>query len=66
MSLPRTREGLEAEGYKYSTRGKCKACQADIEWWVTPKKAWMPFNKDLEVHWVTCPYRDRFKGKNTK
>jgi len=66
--LPRTREGLEAAGYKYSTRGKCRKCPASVQWFVTPNAAWMPFDMpgpdgEFDNHWATCPARESFKKK---
>lgn len=67
-ALPNTRAGLEAAGYKYSTKGKCRGCPAQIQWFVSPKKQWMPFDMPDEKgefinHWATCPSRKSFKRK---
>lgn len=64
--LPKTRGGLAAAGYKYSTKGKCRKCPATVQWFVTPSKAWMPFdmpdvNGEFENHWATCPAAKDFK-----
>lgn len=66
--LPRTREGLEAVGYKFSTMGSCRGCGVQIQWYVTPEKKWMPFDRanqmgEFENHWGSCPARQRFKKK---
>lgn len=67
--LPKTREGLEAAGYKFSTKGTCSGCRAEVQWFVTPLKRWMPFDMpgpdgEFLNHWATCPQRDRFKKKS--
>lgn len=68
-SLPNTRDGLEAAGYKFSTNGKCRGCPAQIQWFVTPGKRWMPFDMPDEKgeflnHWASCPSRKSFKGRD--
>jgi hypothetical protein len=67
-ALPKTREGLEAAKYRYSTQGKCRGCPAQIQWYVTPNGSWMPFDMpdekgEFENHWGTCPGRKSFKRK---
>ncbi len=65
-ALPNTRESLTATGYKFCTNGKCRKCPAQIQWFVTPKNAWMPFDMptadgSFENHWATCPAAKAFK-----
>lgn len=69
MAFPNTREGLIEAGYTFSTKGKCRGCPAEIQWFVTPIKRWMPFDMpddkgEFLNHWATCPARKSFKGKD--
>lgn len=60
MPFPHTDTGLAEQGYEFEGKGKCKACQADIEWWRTPKQKHIPLNAGtLEPHWHTCPQVDQ-------
>lgn len=66
MPFPNTRDGLIDAGYKFSRLGKCSGCPAQIQWYVTPGKRWMPFdmpdaNGEFLNHWATCPASKSFK-----
>ena len=63
-----TRASLEAKGYRFSSKGICKGCKADVQWYVTPKSAWTPMNMPdaegkFENHWATCPSAKSFKKR---
>jgi hypothetical protein len=71
MAFPRTRHELEQAGYRYVRTLTCTGptCSAMIEWWLTPKKKYIPlefresFGVDIcEPHWATCPDRARFQS----
>jgi hypothetical protein len=42
MKFPATKEELEAAGYLFDNDAKCRACGADMEWWITPNGKKMP------------------------
>jgi hypothetical protein len=63
----KTEDELIAQGYRYKNSGKCRGCQAAIQWWTTPAKKNMPLDPStLEPHWGTCPEREQFKKKRSK
>jgi hypothetical protein len=41
---PITSDELKRLGYQYDNDGACKACQAPLEWWITPGGAKMPMS----------------------
>jgi hypothetical protein len=60
--FPRTDTELTSAGYEYESKDKCRGCQADIEWWLTPRGKHMPLDPGtLEPHWSTCPKAKDFK-----
>jgi hypothetical protein len=67
MPFPRTRDELVAGGYKFSNHARCKACQAEVEWWETSRGKKMPFNLMQDgnspsvTHFVDCPGADLFR-----
>jgi hypothetical protein len=62
MSLPKTREALEAEGYIFLNEAKCRGCGAEILWAKTAHGKRMPFDREtLEPHWATCPQAKEFR-----
>lgn len=64
MPFPQTETELAEAGYKYQGTGKCRKCQAEINWYETPKGRMMPLDPDLKPHWSSCPFADDFrKGK---
>lgn len=42
MPIPTTREGLIDAGYEFSGEGRCRSCDAELEWWISPKGNKMP------------------------
>jgi hypothetical protein len=75
MPLPTNRRDLEAFGYQQLpvTRpggAHCSACNAPIEWWLTPRYKKMPFRsavingvEQLIPHFSDCPKAQEFKKK---
>lgn len=62
MPFPKTDNDLVAQGYEFDNKSKCRGCQADIEWWRTPKGKNIPLDAaTLEVHWSTCPKAKDFR-----
>jgi hypothetical protein len=43
MAIPTQREELVAAGYVFDDESRCRWCGIEIEWWLTPKGAKMPF-----------------------
>lgn len=69
--LPTTREGLEADGYIFEGRSRCKACPATIEWWRRIGGRPMPMefveaSKTIEPHWSRCPNANQFRRQQQK
>jgi hypothetical protein len=61
-SFPRTDTDLSAKGYEFKNKGTCKGCQADIEWWQTPRGKSIPLDAGtLEPHWANCPNAGEFR-----
>lgn len=57
---------LRAAGYKFDSKGKCKGpnCQAEIEWWRTPKLKTIPLDPGtMQPHWSTCLDVETFRKK---
>ena len=78
MPLPETREGILAAGYAHMRDGRCRAasCDAPVEWWVTPRGKYQPFDlverapleggakRDrLLPHHASCPEVSKFRTK---
>ena len=42
MAIPEKREDLVAMGYVFDNESKCRSCEAEIEWWITPRGKKMP------------------------
>lgn len=64
MPFPKTDTELEAAGYAFESKDKCRGCKADIEWWLTPKQKHIPLDAGtMEPHWSTCPEADQFRRK---
>lgn len=65
-ALPETRHGLEAAGYQFLNRTRCKGCGREIEWWrrvpgpPTPVE-WVPEAQKMMNHFAVCPKREMFK-----
>jgi hypothetical protein len=66
-SFPRTDTDLVAQGYVFESKGKCRGCGADIEWWLTPKQKHIPLDAaTLEPHWSTCSDAKGFRRPQPK
>ena len=53
--MKKTRQELEAAGYKFADFGSCRRCKAPVVWYETPRKKLMAFDRDtLEIHSATC------------
>lgn len=65
MPFPTTETGLREAGYEPPAGNKpshCTACNAEIEWWRTPKGKNIPLDAGTLVpHWSTCPKADQFR-----
>lgn len=68
MPIPNRRDDLQSFGYSFLNLSHCSGCNAQIEWWSTPRGKKMPFNvvksgenEFLEPHWGTCPVADKFR-----
>jgi len=67
MAFPKTFDELQAANYRFDNHSRCRACDAEMEWWITPKGKKMPFNlmpagdSPAVAHFVTCPEADSFR-----
>lgn len=67
MATPNTRRELEATGFIFLNRARCKGCGRTIEWWRKVPRAPTPFEEPPEApgkivnHFITCPKREQFK-----
>jgi len=62
MGFPKSIEETTAHGYRHEGLAKCRACQADIEWWHTPNGKKIPMDHGTATpHWSTCPNADDFR-----
>lgn len=62
MEFQKSIDEMRAAGYKHAGLAQCRACQADIEWWETPKGKKIPMNHGTaEPHWSTCPDAENFR-----
>lgn len=67
MQFPKTDTELKAQGYQFDNTAKCRGCNAEIEWWVTPKSKKIPLDPGtMEPHWATCPNADDFREPKPK
>lgn len=73
IDFPASREALEAAGYIFESRRRCreKVCGKTIEMWKTPAlpPTWMPLEavfvsdpNTLVPHWKFCPGAERFRS----
>ena len=64
-SFPETRSGLEAAGYQFLNRTRCRACPATIEFWRKVPNAPMPMEElpdgRIISHFRVCPQAERFR-----
>lgn len=44
MAVPTKKEDLEAAGWVFDNEGRCRACGAKVEWWVTPRGVKAPLS----------------------
>lgn len=70
MAFPVTRDGMKSAGYEFSDLGRCRGCDASIEWWIAPSGRKMPVNPMPNAespaisHFASCLKADSFrKGK---
>jgi len=62
--FPKTEAELLQAGYSFSGKGTCKACKAELEWWITPRGASAPFDPGtMESHFKTCPEAEQFRNR---
>lgn len=62
MPFPKTDTELAARGYTFDGKAHCKGCNAEIEWWTTPKNKHIPLDPGTLVpHWSTCPNAKEFR-----
>lgn len=45
----------------HSSRSTCRQCGQPIRWRETPNGKMQPINEDGEIHFATCPKRERKK-----
>jgi|GEM_PF-2902171 len=71
--FPKTKFELQTRGYVYGNDGRCRECQAHIEWWTTPTGKRIPIDRmdaALEspavAHWATCTNASRFRKAGTR
>ena len=66
-ALPKTHEGLDAAGYRFSGEGTCRGCDARILWYKTPKDRPIPLDPEtFEPHWGSCPQAAEFRKDKRK
>jgi hypothetical protein len=56
--FPADEAELHAAGYERckAAAATCRACKAQIEWWLTPNHRYIPLDvRTLVPHWATCP-----------
>lgn len=71
MAIPEKREDLVAMGYVFDNESKCRSCEAEIEWWITPRGKKMPMRVFQEhgesirrAHFADCPsVKEWFRDK---
>ncbi len=62
MPFPRTEAELAEAGYEFENAGKCRACGAELAWYLTPAGKHMPLEEGtLEPHWSKCPAASHFR-----
>jgi hypothetical protein len=62
MPFPKTDTELNAAGYKFENKAKCRGCGAELEFWLTPKGKHIPLDPGtLECHFSTCPKAKDFR-----
>lgn len=71
MGFPKTLEEMTAQGYKHEGTANCRACNAPLEWWLTPKGKKIPMDHGTATaHWSTCPNAQDFRrpkaGRSTR
>jgi hypothetical protein len=77
MAIPEKKADLEAFGYVFDNKAKCRGCGAEIEWWITPRGKKMPMSVQIVretgspispvkeyrrvPHWSDCPNAKDFR-----
>lgn len=60
--FPRTEQELAQAGYEFESKAKCRGCNAEIEWFLTPRGKHIPLDAGtMEPHWSTCPRAKDFR-----
>jgi len=67
-TFPEGKAALLRAGFRFHEPGRCRGthCQADIEWYWTPKGKRMPFNPDGTPHHTTCHDAAQFRTKKPR
>jgi len=64
MPFPTTPEGLIAAGYKKMNTSHCQSCNAEMQWYETPRGKKIPMNAGTAIaHFSTCPNAKEFRKK---
>lgn len=67
MPFPKTFEEMKKQGYRFDNHARCKGCQEEIEWWISPRGKKIPMNlmpnatSEAKAHWATCTEADLFR-----
>ena len=67
MPFPKTFTEMQQAGYKFDGHARCKGCQEEIEFWITPRAKKIPMNlmpnpdSEAKSHWSTCKDADLFR-----
>jgi len=64
MPFPKGQAELLKAGYRFMIKGRCRSplCNAEIEFWSTPRGVHIPLDKDtLEPHFASCKDVERFR-----
>ena len=66
VTLPATRQQLVEAGWKLCYSRNCRLCHRPIDFWYTPKGAYMPMDMaDADglrrSHFETCPDAEKFR-----
>ena len=66
--FPKNSTAMRFHGYTKSGEGRCRACGASLEWWLSPAGHRMPMNPMPDLltpavsHFATCPEAGRFRN----
>jgi len=51
------------EGYRPDNIARCRSCDKQVLWCITPKGKRMPVDRDGVSHFATCPAADQWRRK---